>query len=355
MSTSITVFDPGCELWRIFLAYIGYFTPSVLLLTLLAFYDPKSTLCYEFQSTFLLNNTQPPSSKHLPANETIIEEFENFHTKFFSNEDPDDYYFYFDETYNYNYYLYDSKVEDRLSWEAHLENLSIANKHFLLKTFGTQGPLNSESDYSRDYYHQMLASFNSSNFIENSLSLLRQFGFHHFCSEKVLFEAYTVDDRTRSDDNSLDVLIFDSRDFWWRGYSPYDTDYSDNYETLLDAMLLFEDDQRFSDHLVCWSKIFDIEPNVLHRDFQQMKDLKAQTKSMVIRKGDVKDDTLSVEFYGERAIVKKYNEYWPSFYDLASGEPVKCFWRTYNSGDSFWLYFGFLLPEYNLDMSHTRT
>ena len=248
-----------------------------------------------------------------------------------------------------------SLVEDRSAWAAHLENLSISNKHFLLKTFGVKGPLNSLNDYSREYYHQMLASFNSVDFIENSLSLLRQFGFLHFCSDTISLDAFKLDSKTRSDDVFIDVYSYgEQRGFWWRGFSPYDINYSDDYETLLDAMLLFQDDQRFSDHLVCWSKIFDIEPNVLHRDFQQMKDLKARTKSMVIRKGDFMNETLSVDILENHYVVKKYNEYWPSFYDLATGEPVKCFWRTYTSGD-FWLYFDFLLPQYNLDMSSTRT
>ena len=93
--------------------------------------------------------------------------------------------------------------------------------------------------------------------------------------------------------SGLDILYSDwsapaesTIEYWWPGYSPYDIDYSDEFKTLLDALLVFEDDTRFSEHLVCLSKIFDVDKNILHRDFTLMKDLKAKKTVMVQRKGE---------------------------------------------------------------------
>ena len=47
-----------------------------------------------------------------------------------------------------------------------------------------------------------------------------------------------------------------------------DVDNSDDFTTLFDALLIFENDPRFSEHLSCWSEIFDIHPNIIHRDFK---------------------------------------------------------------------------------------
>ena len=64
----------------------------------------------------------------------------------------------------------------------------------------------------------------STHLIENFISLLREFGFLHFCSDlffqdKSGYGLYAVPD--------LDVLSDRSRFHWWRGYSPYDVDHSD--------------------------------------------------------------------------------------------------------------------------------
>ena len=85
-----------------------------------------------------------------------------------------------------------------------------------------------------------------------------------------------------------------TRDSWWRGYSPYDLGYSDDYTILLDAFLVFQDDFRFSPHLVCLAKIFDIDENVLYRDIINLKDLKVSKTSKVVRKGKYFNDTFSL-------------------------------------------------------------
>ena len=322
LSSSISVYDPGCEVCRVLFAYIGFFTPSVLLLTLLTFYDAKSTLCSKFPSTFLLNNTQPPSEKHLPTNKTVTKEFTSFHTKFFSDKDIDEEYHFYDENYNYEYYLKQSNASDNSAWENHLGDLSIANKHFLMKALRTNGTLHTLGHYSRDYYHRILTSFNSIYLTENFLSLLREFGFLNFCSEKILLK---TNRRMRSDEVFLDVVIegnptsesssgvlgAQNEDSWWRGYSPYDVDYSDDLETLFDALLVFEGDPRFSEHLVCWSKIFDIDQAVLHRDFNNLRDLKESKKIMINRTTNDYDGMASFDF-GKALIIKLFNDYWPS-------------------------------------------
>ena len=118
MCNSITVFHPDCGTCRILLSYIGYITPSVLLLILLVFYDAKTVLCYKFESTFLLDNTQQPSSRNIPATEIIEEQFQTFLN--------------YAENYSYDYDL--DTTENNVSWKYYLGNLSIPNKYFLMKT-----------------------------------------------------------------------------------------------------------------------------------------------------------------------------------------------------------------------------
>ena len=306
-------------------AYVGYVTPPIFLLTLLAFYDPKTSLCYEFESIFLLDNTQSPSLQSLPGKETVAEEFLAFQTKFFSpnhfydnyddnfddnyDDNSDDtlssfesydylpqyygnYYFYYNENYNYNYLLPDTDDQVSESWENHLGNLSIPNKYYLLKSLGIKDRLHNWNE-DRNYYHQIFASFNSADVIDNLLSLLREFGFLHICSEMKKFESYR-----ESKGNSLSVVdTLGHKNSWWRGYSPYDVDYSDNFEILLDALLLFQEDIRFSQHLVCFAKIFDIDQNVLYRDFSHLKDLKATKTAPIVRRGDYLNGTFSMYFH----------------------------------------------------------
>ena len=193
MSSSITVFYSESGILRMMLAYVGYITPSVLLLMLIAFYDPNTTICYRFESTFLLDNTQEPRFSSRFANESIVDEFRIFHHKFFSQNQSanlnygeytyGEHYYYYDENHDYNYYLHTTEVENSFTWEDYLENLSIPNKYLLLKILRIKGTLGFHAGerLSRNYYLQILASFKSSDCIENLLSLLREFGFLNFC------------------------------------------------------------------------------------------------------------------------------------------------------------------------------
>ena len=121
--------------------------------------------------------------------------------------------------------------------------------------------------------------------------------------------------------------VFNEEDYWWRGYSPYDIDYSDDFETLLDALLVFEGDSRFSEHLVCLSKIFDIDQIDLHRDFQNLKDLKAGKTLEIVRKGDQLNGAVSLGFLNSTSTesevyLKMFVEYFPSSFQRARG---RCF------------------------------
>ena len=346
MSSTITVFYPDCETWRIVLAYFGYVTPSILLLSLLAFYDPKTTICYKFESTFLLDNSHEPILNRLAANENIIEDFQTFHTKFFStnDSDQDDYkpgnFVFYNENYNLNYDWHTTEVEDMFSWTENLENLSIPNKYILLKSLGIKDTLRYKDNLfpSRNYYHQILANFKSANFIKNLLSLLREFGFLHFCSETFIRndnyrvhgkEGAVVDYLLSSSPNGL-IRFGDS---WWRGYSPLDVDYSDDFEILLDAFLVFEEDERFSEHLVCLAKIYDIDPNVLYQDFINIRDLKVSKNAIVVRKGEYFNRAFSLYFrddfnnssrIGEHIVIKYFTGVIEALRQDIDGIPSSC-------------------------------
>ena len=173
--------------------------------------------------------------------------------------------------------------------------------------------------HSSNYFRQIFTSFKSTVFIENLLSLLRNFGFLNFCLETSLLDSY-LDSLLSSGESALDYYrdrnacpelafsweissdrinrerCYGVQDFWWRGYSPYDIDHSDDFEALLDAFFVFENDTRFSTHLACFAKIFDVNSNILYRDFKNMKDLKASKSSMVIRKGKYFNETFSLRF-----------------------------------------------------------
>ena len=285
VSDSIFVFHPGCEIWRMVLAYLGYITPSVLLLILLTFYDPKTTLCYEFKSTFLLDNTHPPSLPSFLVTGNITQKFQTFYTNFGDGNEQEDI--------------------------AHLANLSIPNKYFLLETVGprlTFGIIKYGSKpfgSTRKYIHQILGTFKSGDFIENLLSVLREFGFLHFCSARFTEPEFWQ----KSEGNILPVADTMNKGKWWPGYSPYDVDYSDDFEILFDALLHFQEDIRFSEHIACLAKIFDIDPNVLYRDFSEMKDLKVPKTSLVVRRGKYLNGSFTVTFKSHEDIfIKVFTE-----------------------------------------------
>ena len=275
--------------------------PSVLLLTILLFYNFSTPICYEPESTFLLDNTYRPSLKNLPGNETIIEEFESFLFSKYREYKPGN---------NITAYK--------------LQELSKPSKHYLLKSIGFKREAsNNQVLVSIDIGNRIISSFTSFHFTENMLSLLREFGFLNFCSvpnfifDPLIFDWDTVSNYDVFFQFKANTVDFGVVDFWWRGYSPYDKDFSDDFDTLLDALLIFDGENRFSEHIVCLSKIFDINPNVLNRDFRNMRDLKVAKTSMVVRKGEFHNGTFTLDFHesnssfaeGEKFTVKLFPEY----------------------------------------------
>ena len=110
-------------------------------------YDPQSTLCYDFESTFLLDNTQLPSlQRHVEKK--VFKDFLAFENELFSiNQSFDnlddsyhyayyDRYFYYPENYNYHYALHNTEGITIMTLKDHFGNLSIPNKYFLLETLG---------------------------------------------------------------------------------------------------------------------------------------------------------------------------------------------------------------------------
>ena len=85
--------------------------------------------------------------------------------------------------------------------------------------------------------------------LENMLATIRRFGFVHFCSGSIFtteniheFNREYMDDleNFRSFRGWVTVTV----DYWWRGYSPYDESYSETFESMLDALMVFEGDPR---------------------------------------------------------------------------------------------------------------
>ena len=284
------------------LAYLAYIMPSALLFILLAFYDPNTTFCYKFESNFLLDNTQTPTITDRSNQKNITEKFKVLHSKFFAyNQSKDEDYSYLFEILNHDASMGSSTVEKSFSWEHHLESLSLPNKYFLLKTLGIEDELEIYHKFNADrhfltktYYQKILASFKSDDVIENFLSLLREFGFLNFCMEMSKLDNYLGGSGSSLPIVDSSSLTRGQEDIWWRGYSPYDVDNSDDFDVLLDALLVFQDDIRFSEHLVCLAKIFDIDQNILYRDFIGMKDLKVSKTSTVVRRGKYFNRSFSV-------------------------------------------------------------
>ena len=124
--------------------------------------------------------------------------------------------------------------------------------------------------------------FESHLMIENMLALMRRFGFLHFCSEEIFtlsensgrshFFRRNFDDLKNGMDTSLSGL------YWWRGYNPYSENYADKYENLFDALLIFQNDARFYEHINCFSVLFNVSANIINEDFDNLKILKENGK-----------------------------------------------------------------------------
>lgn len=140
ISNSITVFYGNCGVWRILFAYIGGLTPTIILLTFLLFYDAKTTLCYKYGSTFLLDNYQTPKNlrMHKPSNESILEDFEAFKSLLFAGNNSVYHRQKWRSLFTGKYHMNIAGFDEQVSWEYFLENLSTSNKYFLMKTLKTR-------------------------------------------------------------------------------------------------------------------------------------------------------------------------------------------------------------------------
>ena len=55
-SNSISIFNKASTIWLICSAYFAYTLPMILVFIFILFFDPKTSLCWSYRSTFLLNN-----------------------------------------------------------------------------------------------------------------------------------------------------------------------------------------------------------------------------------------------------------------------------------------------------------
>ena len=102
---------------------------------------------------------------------------------------------------------------------------------------------------TRKYRRSIVENFEAPYLLENMLATIRRFGFVHFCSGSIFnteniheFNREYMDDleNFRSFRGWTTVTV----DYWWRGYSPYDQSYSETFESMLDALMVFEGDPR---------------------------------------------------------------------------------------------------------------
>ena len=82
------------------------------------------------------------------------------------------------------------------------------------------------------------------------------------------------------------------------------------FETFLDALLEFEGDPRYEDHINCWADLFDVSTGDIVRDFDELKELKNSKSEMVHREGkDEKRLTTTngnrLDIYGEKVRKQK--------------------------------------------------
>ena len=119
--------------------------------------------------------------------------------------------------------------------------------------------------------------FESHIMIENMLALMRRFGFLHFCSEKIFTLSEDNDSRNyfrQNFDEFMSRWDLSRRNYWWRGYNPHSTNYAQTYENLFDALLIYQNDARFYEHVNCFSALFNVSANIIKNDFDTLKILK---------------------------------------------------------------------------------
>ena len=120
---------------------------------------------------------------------------------------------------------------------------------------------------SDEYKQRIINSFDSEFLAHNLLELIREFGFLHFCSSTIFeFDEYF--------DHFIERNYWRQRrsDYWWRGFSPYDIDYSKTFKNLFYVLVAFEKDERFSEHLSCFSEIFNVPIEVIKQEYLELKD-----------------------------------------------------------------------------------
>ena len=78
---------------------------------------------------------------------------------------------------------------------------------------------------------------------------------------------------------------------WWRGYSPYDEPYRYNVSNLLEALVLFDGDERFDDHVNCLADIFNATQESIVADFQRTRSLYSVESRFIERRGLERNQT----------------------------------------------------------------
>ena len=82
---------------------------------------------------------------------------------------------------------------------------------------------------------------------------------------------------------------------WWRGYSPYDDPYRYNVSNLLEALILFDGDERFDDHVNCLADIFNATQESIVADFQRAKGLYSGETKFIERRGCLGNETETID------------------------------------------------------------
>ena len=82
---------------------------------------------------------------------------------------------------------------------------------------------------------------------------------------------------------------------WWRGYSTYDDSYRFNVTNLFEALMLFDGDERFDDHVNCLADIFNITQKSIVSDIQRAKGLYSSESKLIERRGCLRNETETID------------------------------------------------------------
>ena len=61
-SNSISIFNETSTAWLVCCAYFAYTLPMIFVLIFILFFDPNTSLCWPYRSTFLMNNERKGSA-----------------------------------------------------------------------------------------------------------------------------------------------------------------------------------------------------------------------------------------------------------------------------------------------------